>query len=153
MSKLLQKREETNPFAFMRRITDELDRAFAVRPEVPALMPFYARVWAPQLEVFERDNKFFVRVDLPGLKKEDVKIELTHDELTIEGERKLDKEEKEEGFYRSERIYGQFLRQIAIPEHVKAEAAVATFKEGVLEIEMPTLPVPELKKRTLEIKG
>ena len=153
MSKLLQKREEINPFAFMRRITDELDRAFDARPEVPALMPFYARVWAPQLEVFERDNKFFVRVDLPGLKKEDVKIELTHDELTIEGERKLDKEEKEEGFYRSERIYGQFLRRIAIPEHVKAEAAVATFKEGVLEIEMPTLPVPELKKRTLEIKG
>jgi HSP20 family protein len=151
--KLLQKREETNPFAFMRRITDELDRAFGADPEFPALTPFYARVWAPQLEVFERDNKFFVRVDLPGLKKEDVKIELTHDVLTIEGERKLDKEEKEKGFYRSERVYGKFFRQIAIPEHVKAEAAVATFKEGVLEIEMPTLPVPELKARTLEIKG
>ena len=101
MSKLLQKREETNPFAFMRRITDELDRAFAGGPELPALIPFYSRVWAPELEVFERENKFFVRVDLPGLKKEDVKIELTHDELTIEGERKLVKEEKEEGFYRS----------------------------------------------------
>src|SRR6188474_593796 len=71
MSKLLQKREETNPFAFMRRITDELDRAFAGGPELPALIPFYSRVWAPELEVFERENKFFVRVDLPGLKKED----------------------------------------------------------------------------------
>ena len=153
MSKLLQKREETNPFAFMRRITDELDRAFGVGPEIPPLTPFYARVWSPQLEVFERDNKFVVRVDLPGLKKEDVKIELTHDELTIEGERKFEKEEKEEGFYRSERIYGEFSRRIAIPEHVKAESAVATFKDGVLVIEMPTLPVPELKKRMLEIKG
>jgi HSP20 family protein len=151
--KLLQKREATNPFAFMRRITDELDRAFGADPEFPALTPFYARVWAPQLEVFERDNKFFVRVDLPGLKKEEVKIQFTPDELTIEGERKLDKEEQEKGFYRSERVYGKFLRQIALPEYVKAEAAVATFKDGVLVIEMPTLPVPELKTRTLEIKG
>ena len=153
MTKLLQKREETNPFAFMRRINEELDRAFGPVPEVPALMPFYARVWAPELEVFERENKFFVRVDLPGLKKEEVRIEITHDELTIEGERKLAKEEKQEGFYRSERTYGTFYRRIQIPEHVKAEAAVATFKDGVLEIEMPTFPIPEVKKRTLEIKG
>jgi HSP20 family protein len=153
MSKLLQKREETNPFAFMRRITDELDRAFAAGPEFPAPIPFYSRVWAPELEVFERDNKFFVHVDLPGLKKEDVKIELTHDELTIEGERKFVQEEKKEGFYRSERTYGTFYRRLAIPEHVKAEAATATFKDGVLEIEMPTFPIPEVKKRTLEIKG
>jgi HSP20 family protein len=153
MSRLLLKREETNPFAFMRRITDELDRAFGVGPEIPAFMPSYPRVWSPELEVFERDAKFFVRVDLPGLKKEDVKIEITHDELTIEGERKFTKEEKEEGFYRSERTYGKFYRHLVIPEHVKAEAAVATFKDGVLEIEMPTFPIPEVKKRLLEIKG
>jgi HSP20 family protein len=82
-----------------------------------------------------------------------VKIELTHDELTIEGERKFVQEEKKEGFYRSERTYGTFYRRLAIPEHVKAEAATATFKDGVLEIEMPTFPIPEVKKRTLEIKG
>jgi HSP20 family protein len=153
MTKLLQKREETNPFAFMRRITDELDRAFGPVPELPALVPFYPRAWVPELEVFERDNKFFVRVDLPGLKKEEVKIEVTADELTIEGERKFEKEEKKEGFYRTERTYGTFYRRIVLPEHVKAEAAVATFKDGVLEIEMPTLPIPEVNKRTLEIKG
>ena len=153
MSRFLQKREETNPFTFMRRITEELDRAFGVAPDVPGLPQFYARVWAPALEVFERDNRFLVRVDLPGVKKEDVKIEVTHDELTIEGERKLAKEENEEGFHRSERTYGTFYRRIAIPEHVKAEAAAATFKDGVLEIEMPTIPIPEAKKRTVEIKG
>ena len=153
MSRFLQKREETNPFTFMRRITEELDRAFGVAPDTVGLRQFYPRMWAPPLEVFERDNKFVVRVDLPGLKKEDVKIEITHDELAIEGERKLAKDEKEEGFYRTERTYGTFYRRIAIPEHVKAEAAAATFKDGVLEIEMPTIPLPEAKKRTVEIKG
>jgi HSP20 family molecular chaperone IbpA len=88
-----------------------------------------------------------------GLKKENVKIEVTHDELTIEGERTLEKEEPVEGLYRTERTYGTFDRRIAIPEYVKAEDAVAIFKDGVLQIEMPTIPVPEVKKRTVEIIG
>jgi HSP20 family protein len=153
MTMFLQKAEAANPFAFMRRVTEELDRAFGLRGEVPGLPAFYSRMWAPEIEVLERDGKFVVRVDLPGLKKEDVKIEVTHDELTIEGERKLETEEKEEGFYRTERTYGTFYRRIGIPEHVKAENAVAAFKDGVLEIEMPVIPVPEVKKRTVEIKG
>lgn len=152
MSKFLQKSEVTNPFAFMRRVTDELDRAFGLRPDFEA-PEIYPRMWSPEIEVLERDNKFFVRVDLPGLKKENVKIEVTHDELTIEGERKIEKEEKEEGLYRTERTYGTFFRRIPIPEHVKAEAAVATFKNGVLQIEMPAIPIPEVKKRTVEITG
>ena len=82
-----------------------------------------------------------------------MKIEVTHDDLTIEGERKLEKEEKEEGLYRTERTYGRFFRRIWIPEHVKAENAVAAFKNGVLEIEMPAIPVPEVKKRAVEITG
>jgi len=153
MTKFLQKAEATNPFAFMRRVTEELDRAFGLRPDTPGLPAFYPRMWAPEIEVYERDDKFVVRVDLPGLNKEDVKIEVTHDELTIGGERKLEKEELVEGLYRTERTYGTFYRRIAIPEYVKAEEAVAIFKDGVLQIEMPTIPVPEVKKRTVEIIG
>jgi len=153
MTRFLQKRELVDPFAFVRRATEELDRAFGLRAEVPQLPEFYPRMWVPPIELFERDEKFVIRVDLPGLMKEDVKIEVTHDELTIEGERKAEKEEKEEGVYRTERTYGRFFRRIEIPEHVKAENAVAAFKNGVLEIEMPAIPVPEVKKRTIDIKG
>lgn len=153
MYKFLQKREEANPLAFMRRVSEELDRAFGLRTDIFGQPEFYSKVWSPEIEVFERDNKFFVHVDLPGLNKEDVKIAVTHDELTIEGERTFTKEEKEKGFYRTERAYGRFCRVIEIPEHVKAEAAVATFKNGVLEIEMPAIPIPEVNKRTVEIKG
>jgi HSP20 family protein len=153
MTKSLQRTEETNPFTFMRRVTEELDRAFGFKPDIVKQPEFYPRMWAPPLEVFERNNTFFVRIDLPGLKKEDVKIEITHDELTIEGERKFEKEEDQDYFYRVERVYGKFYRRLEIPDHVKAEGAVATFKEGVLEITMPAIPVPEVTKRTVEIKG
>jgi HSP20 family protein len=152
MTKFLQKQQVTNPFAFMRRVTDELDRAFGLRPEFE-FPELYPRIWSPQIEVLERNNKYLVRVDLPGLKKENVKIEVSHEELTIEGERKIEKEEKEEGLYRTERAYGTFFRRIPVPEHVRAEDAVATFKDGVLQIEMPTIPIPEAKKRTVEIQG
>ena len=91
MATFLQKRPTTDPLAFMRRITEELDRAFGPREDVPWMPELYPRMWAPQIEVFERNEKFVVRVDLPGLKKEDVKIEVTQDELTIEGERKMEK--------------------------------------------------------------
>ena len=143
----------TNPFSFMRRMTEEMDRVFG--PESSLMGPAEAGMvaWTPALEVFERDNMFVVRAELPGLAKEDVKINVTHDELTIEGERKVEKEEKREGFYRTERQYGSFYRRIALPEHVKSEAAKATFKDGMLEIAIPTIPVPEVKKRTLEIQG
>ena len=83
MTAFLQKRETVDPFTFVRRVADGLDRAFGLRPEVPWAPEVYPRMWAPAIEVFERGEKFMVRVDLPGLKKEDVKIEVTHDELTI----------------------------------------------------------------------
>ena len=153
MATFLQKRPTADPLAFMRRITEELDRAFGPREDFAWMPEFYPRIWAPQVEVFERNQKFVVRVDLPGLKKEEVKIEVTHDELTVEGERKLEEEKKEEGLYRTERTYGKFFRRIEIPEYVKGEQAVATFKNGVLAIEMPVIPVPEVKKRTVDIKG
>lgn len=155
MSKFLQKTDETvlNPFAFMRRMTGDFDRAFGNHFGLTALPEIAARLWSPPIEVGERDNKFYVRVDLPGLTKQDVKVRVAHDELTIEGERRAETQDTEAGVYRSERTYGQFFRRIGIPDHVKAEEAVASFKNGVLEIAMPAIQVPETKVRTLEIDG
>jgi HSP20 family protein len=138
---------------FMRRLTEEMDRAFGFKPGFLGLTEPYVGGWSPDIEIFEHDNTLFVRVDLPGLAKENVKVQVVHDGLTIEGERKFEKEETKEGFYRTERTYGTFYRRIPLPEYVKAEAALATFKNGVLEVVIPTIPVPEVKKRTVEIQG
>ena len=153
MRTLIKKEETGNPFALMRRLTQDLDHVFGFSSAHPGMPGPLIGTWSPELEMFERDNKFFVRADLPGLTKADVKVTVVHDELTIEGERKIEKEEKQEVFYRTERSYGGFYRRIPLPEHVKAEVAKATFRNGVLEIEMPTIPIPQAKKRTLEIQG
>ena len=133
MTKFLQKREAADPFAFMRRVAEESGSRIRASPTVRGLPELQPRMWVPAIEVFERDEKFVVRVDLPGLKKEEVRIEVTHDELTIEGERKGGKGGEGRGPLPHRAHLRQILRRIGIPEHVKAEGAIAVFKNGVLE--------------------
>lgn len=107
--------------------------------------------WSPQVEVHERDGQLIVRADLPGLSKDDVKVDINDDALTIQGERKQEHEENREGYYRSERSYGSFFRTIPLPEGINAEAAKASFRDGVLEVTMPMPQRTERRGRQVEI--
>jgi HSP20 family protein len=129
-----------NPFTLMRRFTDEMDRAFGKTSETAA--------WRPVIEVKRDKDRMLVHAELPGLKKEDVKVTITGDLLEIEGERKFAKEENRNGYIHSERSYGKFYRAIPLPEGVNAEIAAAEFADGVLEI---AIPVPEVKPAIKEI--
>ena len=91
-----------------------------------------------------------MRADLPGLTKDDVKVEVTGDAVIISGERKSEHEERGEGFYRSERSYGSFYRRLPLPEGASADDAQATFRDGVLEITMQA-PQRQRRGRTLQI--
>ena len=153
--------ETANPFQMMRRFTRDMERMFEDFPGfwfpnffktdfAPFRMELDKVEWVPQIEVLQNNGQFMVRADLPGLTKDDVKVEVTDDLLTLSGERKEEKEEKREGFYRSERSYGSFYRQIPLPEGAKTENAAATFRNGVLEITMPAAKV-EPSTRKLEI--
>jgi HSP20 family protein len=108
--------------------------------------------WMPEAEFFEKDGRLVVRTDLPGLNKEDIKVEVTNERLVVHGERKREKEEKGERFVRSERSYGSFYRTFALPEGVNPETAKATFKNGVLEVTLAVPPVPETHTRKVEIE-
>jgi HSP20 family protein len=137
------------PFTFMRRFGEEMDRLFGD-------FGFGAlgnATWAPQVEVFERNNQLVVRADLPGMTKDNVDVDVTDDALVIRGERNSEREEEDEGYYRSERSYGSFYRRIPLPESVNAEQAKADFRNGVLEITMPASQGAEQKRRQLEIRG
>ena len=162
MEVALKTPETVNPFRMMRRFTKDMERLFEDFPGfsfpnffttdfAPFRMELEKGEWMPQVEVLQNNGKLTVRADLPGLTKDDVKVEITDDLLTISGERKEEKEEKREGFYRSERRYGSFYRQVPLPEGAKTENAAATFANGVLEI---TIPAPEVATpaRKLEIK-
>ena len=154
--------EMGNPFRMMRRFTRNMERLFEDFPRfqfpnyferefAPFRTEFDRTEWTPQIEVLKNNGQFVVRADLPGLTKDDVKVELTEKLLLISGERKEEKEEKGEGFYHSERSYGNFYRQISLPEGVKTENAAATFRNGVLEITMPMLKA-EPTTRKIEVK-
>jgi HSP20 family protein len=125
-----------SPFGLMRRLIEEFDRIGSATESV----------WSPALEVFERDGKLVVRADVPGIEKDQVKIEVSDDQLMISGERSRKSEERREGFYRSERSYGSFCRIVDLPPGVDTEQATATFDNGVLEITMPAPQRSESKR-------
>jgi HSP20 family protein len=135
----------TNPFELMRRFASEMDRSFGSWQGQGSSQ---AALWSPRVEVFERSGNMIVRAELPGLDKDDVKIELSDNELIIHGERKSEHEEKSEGFYQSELSYGSFYRSIPLANDVNVEQVQAQFNNGVLEV---TIPVPERKRRQIPI--
>jgi HSP20 family protein len=137
----------SSPFSFMRRFGEEMDRLFddfgfgstAIGSSLGrAFGPtgFERAMWSPQIEMFERQGRLVIRADLPGLSKDDVKVDLEQNVITIQGERRQEHEENREGYYRSERSYGSFHRTIPLPPGVDGEDAKARFRDGVLEIEM-----------------
>lgn len=104
----------------------------------------------PSLDLYEEKDSVVVKAELPGMKKEDVEVNLAGENLTIKGEKKEDKEVKEDDYYRRERSYGSFLRTVALPCEVKSDEIKASFKDGVLEIRMPK--TEEAKKKSIAVK-
>lgn len=152
----------STPFGFMRRFATDMERLFEEfegfrfpslfgREFFPFTREFEHVNWVPEIEVLRKNGEFIVRADLPGLKKENVEVEINENVLTLSGERNEGKEEEREGYYRSERSYGTFYRQIPLPEGAKTDTAKAEFKDGVLEITMRA-PKQEPQTRRLEIK-
>jgi HSP20 family protein len=153
-----------SPFEFMDRMTDEMDRWFDrmsqdlgfPRRSLLSRSGFGSAarqgLWSPRVEAFQKGDKFIVRAELPGLKKDEVNVELTDDSLTIRGERHAEHEEEREGLYHSEREYGEFYRTIPLPEGVINESAQANFRDGVLEVTLQAAPSEANRGRKLEIK-
>jgi HSP20 family protein len=142
----------TSPF--LRTFAKEFDRLFEDRAWPLVFTPqveLQEIAWRPEVEIFELENMLKVYVDLPGIKKEEVKIELAENILTISGERKREKEEKKGSYLRSERVYGTFLRTIPLPETVKLDEVKALFTDGVLEVIVPIAARIEPKKRLVPI--
>jgi HSP20 family protein len=145
----------SSPFALMRRMQEDFDRAlsgFGFGRAMPSLSDTAGRAdWIPAIDVFQRGNELVIRADVPGLSREDLSVEIGENALTISGERKYDHEEEREGVFRSERSYGSFCRVVPLPEGAVADNAKANFKDGVLEVVVPTPPQEVQRGRRIEI--
>ena len=144
-----------SPFALMRRFMEDIDQQWG-QPGIgrggQGMAATGGEFFSPPIELMEREGHLVVRAELPGLTKDDVHVEVTDDALTIEGERRAEHEERQGGFFRSERRYGTFRRQIPLPEGVNAEQVTASFKDGILEISMPA-PQRQMRGRRIEIQS
>jgi HSP20 family protein len=142
----------SSPFGLMRRFFDDIDRmveGFGF-PTFEHFSPWSGpEAFSARVDMFVRDGKLVITADLPGMSKDDVKVDIADEALVIEGERKYEHQDRKEGLYRSERSHGRFRRQIPLPPGVKTDSATASFKNGVLEISMDA---PQLVKSSRRIQ-
>lgn len=137
------------PSLLLRRISDEMDRMFASMSPQRGAEFGREGSWWPAIEVSQGGGQLSVCADIPGIKPEDVKVEIDDNDLVIRGERKQEQTERRQGHYRSERSYGEFYRRIPLPEGANPEEAKADFVNGELRV---SIPVTEPERRRREIK-
>lgn len=106
--------------------------------------------WAPAIDVQETDKEYLLKADLPEVKRDDVKVDVKDGVLSVEGERKQEKEEKGKKFHRIERSYGKFVRRLTLPVDVDEQKIAAEFKDGVLNVHLPKSATA--KPHTIDIK-
>ena len=139
-----------SPFGLMRRMMEDMDRMFDDFVGGRGYGGRELGAFSPQIEVVQRDNKLAIRADLPGMRQEDLQIQLEDDSLVISGERRDEREDQRGDVTYSERVYGQFTRVIPLPAGVQPDQVTASFEHGVLEIEVP-LPRQSERGRNIQI--
>jgi HSP20 family protein len=141
------------PFRDVISFRDEVDRLFdGFFGRMPARRERAEFAWMPPIDFEEDKDAYVVKTELPGMKKEDVKISLSGDRLHIAGERSREKEEEGKTFHRVERAYGRFERVLTLPGEVDGARVKATYKDGILAITLPKSEKVKPKEIGIEVK-
>ena len=136
-----------NPFAELQELGEQFNRLFNLQETKESDIDF-----VPRVNTREGDDAYYIEVDLPGVKKDDININVDDNTLTISGERKIKEEHKEDNFYKVESVYGKFERSFSLPEDVDTDKIEAEHKNGVLEIKIPKVAKVEKTPKKIEIK-
>jgi HSP20 family protein len=138
-----------DPFREMEDVFDRFGRAIGW-PRRGTQEVMATGDWAPRVDIAETDNEFTIKAEIPDVKKEDVKVTVDSGVLTIRGERKQEKEEKDKKFHRVERYYGSFTRSFTLPDNVDESKIEASFKDGMLNLQIPKTEAA--KPKAIEVK-
>lgn len=140
-----------DPFRDLEEVSDRLNRMFT-RPasRTDGKETMIVADWTPSVDISETDGEYQIKAEIPDVKKEDVKVTLEDGVLTLQGERKYEKEEKGKKFHRIERSYGSFVRTFSLPDVINEEKVKAEFKDGVLNLHLPKSE--KAKPKAIEVK-
>jgi len=134
-----------------RTLRSEMDRVFDdFFGLMPARREGSATMWSPSVDISETADNFVVRAELPGMKKDDIELEVENNVLSIRGERKFEKTDEGENYHFMERSYGSFYRSFTLPKNVDSETIGAEYKDGMLIVTIPKKE--EVKPKKVEIK-
>lgn len=130
-------RKQNDPISFPLRLSHEVERLFDEMIHRPWGFCRDVRGWNPSVDLYETAEAFIVEADLPGVKQEDVKVEMQNSDLLLQGWRSLEKSRSDGRFHTMERSSGEFFRRITLPDSVETDAIKAEFKDGVLRLTLP----------------
>jgi HSP20 family protein len=139
------------------RELEEMGRRFEddfIRPIVRAVwdrIPREVKEWTPSIDIFEKNDNFEVKVELPDVKQEDIDLSLSEDTLTIRGERRPESSIKDEDYYHSEIVYGSFYRSIGLPSSIDTKNVEAAYEDGILRITLHRAPEAKPKKVNIRV--
>jgi HSP20 family protein len=141
-----------DPFRELEDMSDRLNRVFGRYPlaretDKNAMLAFD---WSPTADIIENTEEFVIKAEIPGVNKEDVKVSIEDGVVSIQGERKQEKEEKDKKFHRVERSYGSFMRSFSLPTNVDEAKVQAQFKDGLLTVRIPK--APNAKPKSVDVK-
>jgi HSP20 family protein len=148
------RREEEYPFSSLQREINRLLDEFFREANVPSFeFPEEGPgVYVPRVDVTEDEKAIKITAELPGMEEKDINVSVSRDAVTITGEKREEKEEEDKGYYRMERRYGSVRRTVPLPFEVEIDKAQATFKNGILTIELPKSPESRGSVKTIQVK-
>ena len=144
-----------DPFRDLMTIQERMNRLFdqtLSKTRVDDEEGLTASTWSPAVDIFETADSIVLKAELPGVSRENIDIQVRDNTLTLKGERKFEREVKDENYLRIERSYGAFQRGFSLPAVIQQDKIKATFKDGVLEVSMPKAEVAKPKQVKIEVK-
>lgn len=145
---ILRQTRNLSPWGPLHDVEAYFNRVFGENAFAPRT---HERRWTPALDLRETEDSFIIEADMPGMKREDVDIEVMDDVVTITGERKVEGEGKKDGYHHVERSYGSFRRSFSVPGGIRGDKANAEFKDGVLRVTLPKKK--EVKPKAIKVKA